>query len=409
MIRNIVNTMITQGSVALINLGILLLSTRYLGSEVVGQVSMLIVSMAIIQSVNDIYTGPATIYHMSGRSIRTIYLQGIVWTLLCTGVLNYVFIEWGFIHESLRTPLLTLSFLSIFHYFHVVLLLGREKIRLYNMLNLLQPAMMAMLLAVQIFVFERRGFAVSLIALYISWIIALSVSVFCVLMLIRTDNSSEQPRFLAVMRTGFINEMGNLAHMLSNRYNYFVLGSVTLVGVYSSSSSLIEKVWIIGGSISPIILTRIANRQKEADNAHVTLSLAKLSFILSLLCAAVVYFLPDAFFTSLLGSDFAEVRSLMLYLAPGVLCISFSTIISHYFSGLGKQKVLLMANLAGLGVTLMLSYPLIHRYGMHGAALTATASYATQSLVLVLLFWKTNSLKAADIISFRIPAPQVQD
>jgi O-antigen/teichoic acid export membrane protein len=392
MIRNIIQTMITQGSVAFINLAILLLSTRYLGSEVVGKVSMMIVTMAIIQSVNDIFTGPSTIFHLQGTSIRRVYLQGLAWTVLCTGGLSQLFSATGLIAQELQFPVSILAVLSILHYFHVVLLLGREKIKLYNVLNLMQPASMAMLLALQIFVLERRGFAVSLSSLYISWIFTLCVSTFCVLMLIKNDLHDKPPRFFDVLRTGVVNEMGNLAHMLSNRYNYFILGSVSLVGLYASSTSLIEKVWIIGGSISPIILTRIANRRQETGNAFITLMLAGLSFTLSALCVVVVYFLPVSFFTGLLGSEFAGVRSLMLYLAPGVLCISFSTVISHYFSGLGQQKVLLLANVAGLAVTLALSYPLIHKFGLYGAAMTASASYAMQSLVLVFLFWKTTNV-----------------
>ena len=403
--KNILNTLFTQGSVALLNLAILLLSSRYLGSEVVGKVSMLILGMAIIQSVNDMYTGPATIFHAGSASIRKIYLQGIVWTVLCTGVMNFIM---GIVDEryaALRFPLLVLSYLSILHYFQVVLVLARERIRLYNFLNFLQPAIMVVALAVQIFGFGRKGLDVSLSALYFSWGITLFVSVLCLLPVLRADKREKGPSFAAVMRTGVVNEMGNLAHMLSNRYNYFVLGSVALVGIYSASSSLIERVWIIGGSIAPIILTRVANRRDESSNARVTLSLAKISFALSLACAFVVYLLPPSFFVWLLGKDFGAVRSVMLCLLPGVLCISFSTVISHYFSGLGQQKILLYANLAGLFVTLILSYPLVTRWGMYGAAVTASASWAAQALLLTYIFWKMNGLTAGDFFTLKLPRP----
>jgi O-antigen/teichoic acid export membrane protein len=218
----------------------------------------------------------------------------------------------------------------------------------------------------------------------------------------RADRREGRPTFYSIISTGVVNEMGNLAHMLSNRYNYFILGTAAMVGVYASSSALIEKVWIIGGSIAPVILTRVANRRNENSNVQVTLSLARLSLALSMVCAAVVYFLPGDFFVWLLGKDFYGVRSVMLYLIPGVLCISFSTVISHYFSGLGRQKVLLYANIAGLAVTLLLSYPLVHRYGMLGAALTASASWAMQAFVLTFLFWKLNALSVADFFTVRI-------
>jgi O-antigen/teichoic acid export membrane protein len=402
MIRNILHTAFTQGSIALLNLAILLLSGQYLGSEVVGKVSKLILAMAIIQSVNDMYTGPATLFHTGTASLKRVYFTGLLWTFLCTGVMNLVMDLTGEIETELLLPLLVLSYLSIIHFFHVVLVLGRENIRLYNFLNFLQPALMTAALAIQIFVFGQRGIAVSMNALYVSWTCALMVSFVCLFMLMRQDTRDRRPSFIEVLRTGAVNEIGNLAHMLSNRYNYFVLGTTALVGIYASSSALIEKVWIIGGSIAPVILTRVANRRDESSNVQVTLSLARLSLGLSMICALVVYLLPESFFTWLLGKDFYGVRSVMLYLIPGVLCISFSTVISHYFSGLGRQRVLLYANLAGLLVTLTASYPMVHRFGMHGAAMTASMSWAMQALVLTLLFWKLNGLKAGDFFTRRI-------
>lgn len=400
--RNILNTLVTQGSVALMNLAILLMSSRYLGSEVVGKVSMLILGMAIIQSVNDIYTGPATIFHAGSASIRKIYIKGLIWTILCTGLMNVVFLMLDERYSGIRIALLVLSYLSNLHYFQVVLVLSREKIKLYNFLNFLQPALMALSLAALIFVLGLRGLGVSLWSLYISWGVALAVSLFCFLPLLGKDAQTNVPSFSAIIRTGITNEMGNLAHTLSNRYNYFILGSAALVGVYSASSSLIERVWIIGGSIAPIILTRVANRQNETSNVRVTLSLAKISLALSIVCALAVYLLPPSFFIWLLGKDFGAVRSVMLCLVPGVLCISFSTVISHYFSGLGQQKLLLYANLSGLFVTLLLSYPLVRDYGVYGAAFTASASWATQAIVITFFFWKLNGLSAADFFALKI-------
>ena len=55
MLKKIIATLFTKGFVALINLAILLISSRELGGEVRGQVSLLILNIAIIQAINEIW------------------------------------------------------------------------------------------------------------------------------------------------------------------------------------------------------------------------------------------------------------------------------------------------------------------------------------------------------------------
>jgi O-antigen/teichoic acid export membrane protein len=137
------------------------------------------------------------------------------------------------------------------------------------------------------------------------------------------------------------------------------------------------------------------------ENARITFLLSKISFLLALAGIVILYFLPPGFFTFLLGPGFEGVKGVMMYLAPGVLCISFSSIISHYYSAQGKQQILLGANAAGLVVTLCTSYFFISRYGILGACYAAVLSYATQSLILVTVFMKNNHIGFFRLFSVR--------
>lgn len=174
-----------------------------------------------------------------------------------------------------------------------------------------------------------------------------------------------------------------------------------LVGIYASASSLIESVWILSGSISPLILTHIANQKDSSNNSRVTLLLSKISFVLSLVCVLCVLVLPEEFFTLMLGKDFTGTKTIMLYLSPGIVCISFSSIISHYFSGLGQQRILLAANSCGLAVTLSTSHYFISHYGLIGACYSASLSYFMQSLILTIVFMSQNKLKLSNLFEIR--------
>lgn len=238
-------------------------------------------------------------------------------------------------------------------------------------------------------------------ALYVSFGFTCLLSTVFVYRLVGQNQTTIEFNFKSIFKNGFTGQLGNLAHTLSNRYNFYVLGSALSVGIFSRASSLMESVWIIGGSITPIVLTRIANQKENEDNGNLTLRFSKISLLLSLPCVIVLLFLPNSFFVFLLGKDFENVKSLMLYLSPGILSIAFSTVISHYFSGHGEQRVQLIANSLGLLFTLGASSYFISRFGMLGACWVTSAAYFIQALVLTLVFMKQNKFSLKSLLTLQ--------
>jgi O-antigen/teichoic acid export membrane protein len=211
-----------------------------------------------------------------------------------------------------------------------------------------------------------------------------------VISIVHAVTSAEQPKVKDILSRGFVNQLGNLAHMLSNRFNYYVLAAsgLSILGVYGSGTSLIESVWTVSAALSPLVLSRVANSANASAESGTSLRLATYSLLLSTLLVIIILMVPAEIFTMILGEDFSQVKVVMLYLAPGVLALSFSSVISHYFSGRGMQRVLLIANAAGLGVTLLLSKVMISKLGITGACITASLAYAMQCTVLVIVFFK---------------------
>jgi len=380
------------------NFGILVVSARLLGSNVVGQINVLILNVAIIQSVNEVYTGSSLVHFVPGSSIAHIYRRGVFLTMLTTGICNLVFYlaNPGYI---LWPHVLCLSFLITVQAFHNVLLLAKQKVVLYSFLVFLQPATLFTSLALQTMLANKSGIDVYLIAIYTSFGLSLLVSTPAVVKLLAVSRETGRAPLGAVLKNGVMNELGNLAHTLSNRLNYFLLGSASLVGIYASSTSLIEGIWIISGSVSPVILSYVANRQNASGNASIALTLAKICFLLGVVAVGVVFLLPVSLFTAILGNDFVQAKEVMLLLSPGILCLTFSSIISHYFSGLGQQKIQLGANVAGLLVTICLAWPLIGQFGLRGACYTASLAYFVQALALTVVFLRRNHLRFSDLLT----------
>lgn len=394
---------------ALLNLSILLISSQQLGRDIVGQVSLLILNIAVVQIINEIYTGYALVHYIPKFSVNKLYKTGLVWIILSTALVNLLFLvvkrQWPHLNIGLQDLWihgLILSFIITLHSFHCVILLGKEKIMPYNFLMVFQPLALVAALCVNVFVLGNKTVSSYIIALYCSYCGSVLLSAWQLLRVLNTKKDSlDLFSTRSVIKNGLVNQLGNLAHTLSNRYNYYMIGSTALVGIYASATSLVESVWIIGSSVAPIILTRVANQSDTSNISQVTFLLSKLSFILSCGCVCIIILLPDHFFTFLLGKDFTHTKTIMLHLAPGVLCISLSTVISHYFSGLGHQKVQLIANSAGLLTTVCTSYYLISRYQLIGACYAASLSYFVASLILVVVFMKQNKFRFRALFSIR--------
>lgn len=401
MLKKITHTLFSKGSTAFINFAILLITSRVLGGEIRGEITLFVLNIAIIQIVNEIYTGYTLVHFIPKFSFKKLYKFGFLWVIVCTTLLSIFFYVFKIRMGGNWFHLFFLSFIIILHSFHLVFILGKEKIKLYNWLSASQPLILLISLLIFIFVLQQKSVTSYIISMYISFI---PPAIFSSIYIFKEyRNPIKQEVFLVrqIFTNGFYNQFAALTHMLSNRYNYYLLSTNLLVGVYSGATSLIESVWLISGSVSTIILTHVANSKQNEENKHITFVLAKLCFLLSIVCVLVLYFIPDQFFVSLLGSDFTATKHIMLLLSPGILCVSFSSIIVHYYSGIGQQKVIAWANLCGFITTISLGYAFISNYGVDGACYISGISYFITSMILLIVFMRKHHFTIKDLFEIR--------
>lgn len=401
MLKKITHTLFSKGSTAFINFAILLITSKVLGGEIRGEITLFVLNIAIIQIVNEIYTGYTLVHFIPKFSFKKLYKFGFLWVAVCTLVLSIFFYLFNVRMGGNWVHLFLLSFIVILHSFHLVFILGKEKIKLYNWLSASQPLILLLSLLIFIFVLQQKSVTSYIISMYISFVPPAIISSIYIFKEFRNPIKQEVFLVKQIFTNGFYNQFAALTHMLSNRYNYYLLSTNLLVGVYSSATSLIESVWLISGSVTPIILTHVANSKQNEENKHITFVLAKLCFLLSIVCVLILYFIPDAFFVFLLGDDFAETKHIMLLLSPGILCVSFSSIIVHYYSGIGQQKTIALANLCGFITTISLGYTLVSNYSVIGACYVSSISYFITSMILLIVFMRKHHFTIKDLFEIR--------
>ena len=401
MFKNILHSLITKGLVAVINLFILIISSRYLGVSSRGEISLFILNITIIQIVNEVYTGYSLVYFIPKFDIKKLFVVGIIYTLIFTSLSNTIIVflnkqvhgyEWlGYI----------ISLLIIVNTFNCVLILGKELVKVYNFLNFIQPFLLLVGLGFYILVIKEVTFSAYAYPLLFSFCTAFIISSFVTFKFVFAKQESKTFNLRPILVNGLICQAGILMYIFGNRYSYYLLSSSAKVGLYSSASSLIESVLIISNGISPILLARVANQGNTEKSTEMTLSLSKASLLFSILAVFVIFLLPENLFVYLLGDGFVGTKNLMMLYAPGILMVSIFGIVSNYFSAIGKLKLVLLCNSFGFVATLILAPFLVKKYDMDGAAYTANISYFIIAIAIYVSFFKMNKLPFKRLFSLK--------
>jgi O-antigen/teichoic acid export membrane protein len=401
MFRNIIHSLFTKGLVAVINFFILIISSRYLGVSSRGEISIFILNIAIIQIVNEVYTGYSLIYFLPKFNLLKVYVLGLIYTLVFCSLSNLVVVFLNKQVPGYGWLGYIISFLVIVNTFNCVLILGKEKVLIYNFLNFIQPFLLLVGLCFSLLVFREFTFKSYILPLLFSFIASFIFSTIVVLKFDFKDSSKKHFELKPLLVNGLICQAAVLMHVFCNRYSYYLLPGSAKVGLYSSASSLIESVLIIANGISPVLLARVANTGDTVKSSEITLSLSKASLFFSSIVVACIFILPEDFYIYLLGNGYIGIKRLMVLYSPGILMVSFFGIISHYFSALGKLKLILFCNSFGFVISLVLAPFLISKYDIDGAAYTVNIAYMAVGIAIGVVFFVNNKMKLKRLFSVK--------
>ena len=411
MIYNILSTIGSRFFMALISLSLLLLSSNYLGADGLGSIGLIVLGISIIQLLNNFVNGGGLIYYTPRFS--TIKLFGVAYFWIAITFLLFVPI-------ILFTPLfikeyawdiLILGILLSAVSTHNHLLLGKEKVRYFNLISLSQSVVQLISLLYLFFILNKKSVDSFILSIYISYSISLVTS-FLILVTHLKDKPSTQEKvtffelFKKTLHYGFYLQLANIFQLLNYRLSYFLLqfySGKAAVGIYTPGVQLSEGILLPTKSIATVQYARISNMKNDHQAIRLTLVLMKVSFLLTLPILVVLMLIPSEYFQAVLGSDFSQVKHVITAMAIGILSLSMEGIVSGFFSGTGRQKTNSLSAFIGFLFTVILGFYLIPKYGVMGAAYTATISYLSMFIFMII------QLNKYAKISFRAYLPSTSD
>jgi len=403
MYKIIASTIFTKGLGAFGSFIIVFMTSRLIGVEGRGEISLFIANLALVQLFNNIITGPALIYLIPRHKIFHIFIISFAWSILSSIFIIFLLSHTTFIDNYSIIDLLYLSVIFSILTSSMMIIQGNLEIKTYNLISLTQIAILIISLYSFIFFLNDRTIQSYIHALYISYIISLIISLTAIRKHFHSIRLSEILNELnAIFKIGFSAQISNFLNFINTRVSYYIISLLYIdkssLGKFSLATALIESVWLISYGIATIQYPEISRSTDEQKNITLSLNYSKLTFWGSLIMILLLISIPENGYLYIFGSDFKGIKKIIILLSPGILLMSISKIFWNYFSGIGKFKYNNISGLIGLICSTLTTYFLIKKYGIEGAAYSTTLAYCLSSFYLIFMFNKLSRTNFASLL-----------
>lgn len=388
--------------IALLNLAIVVMLSRFIGAAGKGEASLIVTSIAMILLFCNMVGGSSLVYFVPRHNLLGLFLWSNTWSVIVCAVSYLIFLLVPLVPTGFILPVILLSLINSFLATNLTIILGREKINTHNLISLLQTAGNILVLWLMAKGMNGKGIDSYITSLYASMGLCLLVSSIVVVPLIRQDRlPGEKGLFLKLFHYGTYSQAGHIMKFISFRCTYYMLSDFSgdvVLGVFSNGVSLIESVFLISNSIATVLYPKVSNTTDLRYAQKLTLQLTRLSILLCIAALIPLVLLPSAFFVWLFGAEFSGVHEVIVILAPGVLLYNIALVTGHYFSGIGKFRINTLANGAGLITTVLLAAACYPHFGMLQVGIISTISYFSTSALVMVYFVKEAKISALRLL-----------
>ncbi len=401
----ILSTFSLKFASALASFALLGMTTHFLGASGRGVISIVVTSIGLVGMVSGFVGGAALVYLLS-RNRDRVYASQItafayVWALASSAIVTTGIHLLGSVGLDYSIHSFFLGGLASMIAINSVIVLSAGNLFLYNAVNLIQSA------SCLVFFFATSvgegGTSVRMyvFSLYGAYIVCFALTSAKVLIFLRGLRETDaKPRLLSTLGTllkfGGLAQLSNLLLYISYRLSYYVLGlhsGPSMVGIFSVAMIISESLWMISGSFAIVLYAAAARESNSAELVSRTLNYVKICGIVSLFAVGTLICTPSSVFAAIFGAEFGEVKNTIAALSIAMVSTSVSTIINHYFAGLGLYATNAKVAFVGFLVSVAGNLLLVPTFGLIGAGLTASAANLLVAVWLVHVFMHHNGLK----------------
>jgi O-antigen/teichoic acid export membrane protein len=404
MLKKILGTTGSKLLTAIITLLIVLVNTRFLGAEGFGTVGLIGLAITIILLFNNFIGGTALIYLASRENLFRLLIPGYIWSVLNSLIFLIIIRFLKMVPTEFEIHVVLLSFIFSVAGVNLNILLGKELIRTYNIITVIQAV--AQLLGLYILYYLKKDVSVHayIMSVYFAFGLTLLLSTIAILRIVHiSDLSGTGEVVRKIFRLGSLIQIAYTLQMFNYRLSYYIidhfLGRAS-VGMFHFGNQLAEGTWIVSRSIATVQYSKVSNSNDLVYSRKLSMNMLKLTFIITVLMVFAILMIPGSIY-QYLGVDFGRTRIIILSLSIGIITNACSMMFSHYFAGIGKPHFNTIASGLGLVFTIAFGFLLIPKYGIIGAGITASVSYSISMFYQFIVFFRQKGISLKELLISR--------
>ncbi len=413
--RHSVMTFGTRMAIIFVNIPISIMIARLLGTDGQGTYASAIAFPSMFAFIGLMGLDSAHTFLISRKRypLPQVNTQSLLLMLVLGAVVTPLYLL--FIHYyqgaselGLRSILQTSAVLIpilLAKYLSVALFLGLKRIRLFNMVNLVQAVVLLVLMCVNLFVLEGGPLGA---------VIAYAVSeTLVILFAVRTiRREADGGRVFAkpapgMFRTSIVyglqGHFGGILIQFTYRFDMFLVLSMLGLraqGLYSISVILAEKLSHIPQSINVVLFPQVSSLSTEEANA-LTPRVTRNSLFVVFVAGVVLYLVSRPLLLLFYGTEFLPALTAFQILIPGIVTLSVAKILSSDLSGRDRRIYHTVATAIAFTVNVSLCFAWIPRFGIAGAAWASTVAYTLQSVLMLVCFTRLSGCGLAETVLIR--------
>ena len=381
---------------------------RILGADGQGKYALIILLPNMFYTLFNIGLPASTVYYIGKKEyllenvFKTNLLTAVALSVV-TGLFSYFFIYLykDIFYDQIEWSILALSLISLPIIFLSrnlqVIFQGKEEFEKYNLIVILNQLGFFVFCVVFLFVLEMGllGAVVGFVCSQLLVLLALFYFLKKEFDLTFSRGSFSKSYFRNSFYYGFKGHISNILAFINYRIDLFIIAYFLndgAVGLYSVAVTIVERIWIVSQSVSTVLFARVSNLNNDIERANFTAIVARNVLFMSLIGGLLLYFLADWIIHLLFGAEYFDAIIPFIWLIPGVVLLSFSRILSNFFSGIGKPEINTYVASFTTILNIGLNIYFVPKLGVKGAAIATSITYTSNMLIKTTIFGVVNKM-----------------
>ena len=176
------------------------------------------------------------------------------------------------------------------------------------------------------------------------------------------------------------------------------------IGQFSLGVNISETLWVVPSAIGMVIFSHSTGAGDAKAFTKTTARIARLGLIAAAAVAAAVAMSCDALVGMVYGQAYRASVPVIQLMPPGIVCVVFFKILNSDLAGRGHPLVAAKVFLGAIVVNVAATCLLAPRWGIVGAGIAVSISYALGSLVFAREYAKMSGLQLTELL-----VPRMED